>query len=39
MMTLIDYMDVTFNQVLEANHEGVGCICTLCRKLKDLEDT
>ena len=39
MVTLIDYLDVTFNQVQEENHGGVGCTCTLCRKLKELEDT
>ena len=38
-VTLIDFLDVTLQQVQQANHGGVGCVCTLCRKLKNLEDT
>ena len=38
-VTLIDFLDVTLEQVQQANHGGVGCVCTLCRKLKNLEDT
>lgn len=38
-VTFVDYLDVTREQVQEANHGGVGCICTLCGKLKELEDT
>ena len=37
--TLIDFLDVTLEQVQQENHGGVGCVCTLCRKLKNLEDT
>ena len=36
---LLDFMDVTMEQVTEENHGGVGCVCTLCEKLKSLEDT
>ena len=37
-VTLLDYMDVTEEQVQTAQHGGVGCVCELCRKLKNLED-
>ena len=37
-VTLLDYMDVTEEEVQGAQHGGVGCVCTLCRKLKNLED-
>ena len=37
-VTLLDYMDVTEEEVLAVKHGGVGCICPLCRKLKNLED-
>jgi hypothetical protein len=36
---LLDFMDVTMEQVTAENHGGVGCVCTLCEKLKSLEDT
>ena len=38
-VTLVDYLDVTKEQVQEADHGGVGCTCTLCGKLKEKEDT
>ena len=38
-MKLVDYLDVTREQVQEANPGGVGCICKLCGNLKELEDT
>ena len=38
MVILLDFMDVTMNQVNEENHGGVGCVCKLCEKLKGLED-
>jgi hypothetical protein len=37
-VTLLDCMDVTEEEVQAAQHGGVGCVCTLCRKLKNLED-
>ena len=37
-VTLLDYMDVTEEEVQTAQHGGVGCICSLCKKLKNLED-
>ena len=37
-VTLVDYMDVTKVEVETANHGGVGCMCYLCDKLKDIED-
>ena len=37
-VTLLDYMDVTEEEVQTAQHGGVGCVCSLCRKLKNLED-
>ena len=33
-----DYMDATGEEEQGAHHGGVGCVCTLCRKLKTLED-
>ena len=35
---LTDYIDVTEEEVQTAQHGGVGCICSLCKKLKNLED-
>ena len=37
-VTLLDYIDVTEEEVHDAEHGGVGCVCKLCRKLKNLED-
>ena len=37
-VTLLDYMDVTEEQVQTEQHGGVGCVCQLCKKLKELED-
>ena len=37
-VTLLDYIDVTEEGVQTAQHGGVGCICSLCKKLKNLED-
>ena len=36
-VNLIDFFDVTMEQVQEANHGRVGCVCALCAKLKNLE--
>ena len=33
-VTLVDYMDVTMEDVETAKHGGVGCTCSLCEKLK-----
>ena len=33
-VTLLDYIGVTEEEV----HGGVGCICSLCKKMKNLED-
>ena len=35
-VTLLDFMDVT--EVQTAQHGGVGCVCQLCKQLKELED-
>ena len=37
-VTLLDYMDATGEEGQGAQHGGVGYVCTLCRKLKTLED-
>ena len=37
-VTLLDYLDVTEEQVQAAQHGGVGCVCDLCKKLKTMED-
>ena len=37
-VTLLDFLDVTEEEVHAAQHGGVGCVCTLCRKLKNMED-
>ena len=38
-LTLLDYMDVTGEELQQAGHKGgPGCICKLCAKLKRLED-
>ena len=37
-VTLLDYLDVEEQQVQDAGHGGVGCLCNLCGKLKNLED-
>ena len=39
MVTLVDYLDVTKEEVNIARHGGVGCLCDLCKKLKKLEDS
>ena len=37
-VTLLDYMHATEEQVSTAQHGGVGCVCQLCKQLKELED-
>ena len=37
-VTLLDSLDVTEEEVQAAQHGGVGCVCSLCKKLKNLED-
>ena len=37
--TLLDYLDVTEGEVREAKHGGLGCMCQLCKKLKNMEDS
>ena len=38
-MTLVDYMDVTKEELREAGHvKGPKCRCEQCMKLKDIED-
>ena len=37
-VTLLDYMDVTETESQNAKHGGVGCLCKLCDKLKDIEN-
>ena len=37
-VTLVDFIDVTLEDVQGAGHGGVGCECELCGKLKNLED-
>ena len=37
-VTLLDYMDVTQEEVQHAGHGGVGCECGLCGALKNKED-
>ena len=37
MVTLVDYMDVTKEEVARGMHCGVGCMCSLCQKLKEKE--
>ena len=37
-VTLLDFMDVTPEQVREEGFGGVGCVCTLCGRLKNKED-
>jgi hypothetical protein len=37
-VTLLDYMDGTEEQVQTEQHGGVGCVCQLFKKLKELED-
>ena len=39
LVTLVDYLDVTEQGVREAGHGGLGCLCQLCKKLKNLEDS
>ena len=36
-VTLLDYMDVTEEEVRKENHGGVGCMCCLCQRLKILD--
>ena len=38
LVTLLDYIDITEQQVKNAKHGGIGCCCKLCDKLKDLEN-
>ena len=33
---MLDYIDVTKEQT--AKDVGIGCVCTLCKKLKTMED-
>ena len=35
MVTLVDFLDVTEEEVNIARHGGVGCLCDLCKKLED----
>ena len=37
-VNILDCLDVTEEEVQAAQHGGVGCVCSLCRKLKNLED-
>ena len=37
-VTLVDYLDVTMEEVTDAGHGGIGCMCELCDQLKDIED-
>ena len=38
-ITLLEHMDVTADEIRNQNHkEGPGCRCTLCEKLKELEN-
>ena len=39
MVTLVDFLDVTEEEVNIARHGGVGCLCDQCKKLKKLEDS
>ena len=36
-VTLVDYMDITKEEVAREMHGGVGCMCSLCQKLKEKE--
>jgi hypothetical protein len=38
-VTLVDHMDVTKEEVAREVHGGVGCMCNLCQKLKEKEDS
>ena len=38
-VTLLDYFDVTLEQTVYEKHGGIGCLCKLCDKLKDIENT
>ena len=38
-LTLLEGMDVTKEEMVAADHKpGPGCICSLCQRLKGLED-
>ena len=39
MVTLVDFMDVTKEEVNIDRHGGVCCLCDLCKTLKKLEDS
>jgi hypothetical protein len=39
MVTLVDFLDVTNEEVNIARHGRVGCLCDLCKKLKKMEDS
>ena len=38
-VTLLDYMDVMEQGVNEAEHGVLSCLCNLCKKVNNLEDS